>query len=114
VTTGLVLTTVPLLLWMLPRLPKQFGGASAVHALLGLQAYAMLAFGLTGIARIFRAKRRHDLYNDYDEDLLLDEIGGETMSHWRARLRIGVFGYVIFWILAYVVGVVRFLIRYVL
>jgi len=113
VVTGLVLTTVPMVLWMLPRLPDQFGGVSAVHALFGLQAYAMLVFGFTGIVRIFRAKRRHDLYNEYDEDLLLDEIGGETMSHWRARLRIGVFGYVVFWLLAYVIGVVRFLLRYV-
>ena len=114
VVTGLVLTTVPLVGWMAPRLPDQFGGLSALHAILGLQAYAMLAFGFTGIVRIFRAKWEHDLYHDYDEDVLLDEIGGETMSHWRSRLRIGVFGYVIFWILAYVVGVLRFLIRYVL
>ncbi|WP_424003549.1 DUF7321 family protein [Haloarcula salina] len=113
VTTGLVLTTVPMLLWMLPRLPDQLGGLSAVHAYLGLQAYALLAFGGTGIVRIFRAKRQHDLYNDYDEDVLLDEIGGETMSHWRSRLRIGVFGYVVFWILAYLVGVVRYGLRYV-
>ena len=114
VVAGLLLTTVPLLLWMAPRLPGQFGGLSAFHAVLGLQAYAMLAFGFTGIVRIFRAKWRHDLYHDYDEDLLLDEIGGETMDHWRSRLRIGVFGYVVFWILAYVVGVARFVIRYVL
>ncbi|MBV0900875.1 DUF7321 family protein [Haloarcula salina] len=113
VTTGLVLTTVPMLLWMLPRLPDQLGGLSAVHAYLGLQAYALLAFGGTGIVRIFRAKRQHDLYNDYDEDVLLDEIGGETMGHWRSRLRIGVFGYVVFWILAYLVGVVRYGLRYV-
>jgi len=114
VVTGLVLTTVPMLFWMLPRLPDQFGGLSALHAVLGLQAYAMLLFGGTGIVRIFRGKYEHDLYHDYDEDVLLDEIGGERMDHWRSRLRIGVFGYVIFWILAYVVGVVRFAIRYVL
>ncbi|MFC7077390.1 DUF7321 family protein [Haloarcula halophila] len=112
VVTGLVLTTVPMLGWMLPRLPDQLGGLSAVHAYLGLQAYALLAFGGTGIVRIFRAKQRHDLYNDYDEDLLLDEIGGDTMSHWRSRLRIGVFGYVIFWMLAYVVGFARYVLRY--
>ncbi|WP_324758689.1 DUF7321 family protein [Haloarcula sp. GH36] len=112
VVTGLVLTTVPMLGWMLPRLPDQLGGLSAVHAYLGLQAYALLAFGGTGIVRIFRAKQRHDLYNDYDEDLLLDEIGGDTMSHWRSRLRIGVFGYVIFWMLAYVVGLARYVLRY--
>ncbi|GCF12367.1 hypothetical protein Harman_03020 [Haloarcula mannanilytica] len=113
VVTGLILTTVPMLLWMVPRLPDQLGGLSAVHAMLGLQAYALLAFGGTGIVRIFRAKRQHDLYNDYDEDLLLDEIGDETFSHWRSRLRIGVFGYVIFWLLAYLVGVARYALRYV-
>lgn len=114
VTTGLTLTTVPMLTWMLPRLPQQLGGLSAVHAYLGLQAYALLLFGGTGIVRIFRAKRRHDLYNDYDQDLLIEEIGGERMSHWRSRLRIGVFGYVIFWILAYIVGVIRYALRYLL
>ncbi|WP_336338997.1 DUF7321 family protein [Haloarcula brevis] len=113
VTTGLVLTTVPMVLWMAPRLPDQLGGLSAVHAMLGLQAYALLAFGGTGIVRIFRAKREHDLYNDYDEELLLDEIGDETFSHWRSRLRIGVFGYVIFWLLAYLVGLARYALRYV-
>jgi len=114
VVTGLVLTTVPMVLWMMPRLPDQFGGLSALHAVLGLQAYAMLLFGLTGIVRIFRAKYEHDLYEEYDQDVLLDEIGGERMDHWRSRLRIGVFGYVIFWLLAYVVGVARYAIRYVL
>ncbi|MFC7021415.1 MULTISPECIES: DUF7321 family protein [Haloarcula] len=113
VTTGLTLTTVPMLGWMVPRLPDQLGGLSAVHAYLGLQAYALLLFGGTGIVRIFRAKREHDLYNDYDQDLLLEEIGGEQMSHWRSRLRIGVFGYVIFWMLAYVVGAARYVLRYV-
>jgi hypothetical protein len=43
----------------------------------------------------------------------MDEIGGERMDHWRSRLRIGVFGYVIFWLLAYVVGTIRFVLRYV-
>ncbi|MFU1781780.1 hypothetical protein ACM16X_10405 [Haloarcula japonica] len=113
VTTGLVLTTVPMVFWMIPRLPDQLGGLSAVHAMLGLQAYALLAFGGTGIVRIFRAKREHDLYNEYDEELLLDEIGDETFSHWRSRLRIGVFGYVIFWLLAYLVGIARYALRYV-
>lgn len=113
VGTGLALTTIPMLTWMAPRLPEQLGGLSAVHAYLGLQAYALLLFGGTGIVRIFNAKRKHDLYNEYDQDLLLDEIGGEQMSHWRSRLRIGVFGYVIFWMLAYVVGVSRYVLRYV-
>ena len=114
VVTGLVLTTVPMVTWMVPRLPDQFGGLSALHAVLGLQAYAMLLFGMTGIVRIFRAKYEHDLYEEYDQELLLDEIGGDQMDHWRSRLRIGVFGYVIFWLLAYVVGVARYVIRYLL
>lgn len=117
---GLALTTVPILGWMGPRLigvgndPNQFGGMAVIHALLGVQAYAMLAFGLTGIIRIFRAKYEHDLYTEYDEDILLDEIGGETLSHWRWRLRVGVFGYVGFWLLAWLTGVVRFIVLYVL
>jgi hypothetical protein len=114
IVTGLALTTVPMLVWMIPRLFDQFSGAALVHAFLGLQAYAMLLFGGTGIVRIFRAKREHDLYHDYDEELLLDEIGTENMDHWRSRLRIGVFGYVFFWLLAYSVGLLRYLTRYVL
>ena len=110
--TGLALTTIPLLFWMVPRLFGQLGGASALHAFLGLQAYALLAFAFTGIVRIFRAKRRHNLYHDYDEDVLLDEIGSERMAHWRSRLRIGVFGYVIFWLLAYLVGIARYVGQY--
>ncbi|MWG33303.1 DUF7321 family protein [Halomarina oriensis] len=110
---GLALTTIPLVFWMLPRLFEQFGdGLAAVHAFFGFQAYAMLAFGATGIVRIFRAKWEHDLYHDYDEDVLLDEIGDENMRFWRRRLRIGVFGYTFFWILAYVIGIVRYLLRY--
>ena len=112
IITGLALTTIPLLGWMLPRLFQQLGGASALHAFLGLQAYAMLAFGFTWIVRIFRAKRQHNLYHDYDEDVLLSEIGSDRMDHWRSRLRIGVFGYVIFWLLAYIVGIARYALRY--
>ncbi|RRJ32048.1 DUF7321 family protein [Halocatena pleomorpha] len=112
ILSGLALTTIPMLVWMIPRLTNQFGGFAALHAVLGLQAYAMLTFALTGIVRIFRAKREHDLYHDYDEQVLLDEIGGEHMRHWRWRLRIGVFGYILMWILAYVVGVLRYLTRY--
>jgi len=114
IVTGLALTTIPMVVWMIPRLFDQFGGAALVHAFLGLQAYAMLAFGGTGIVRIFNAKRKHDLYSEYNEDVLLDEIGLDNMDHWRSRLRIGVFGYVFFWILAYLVGVFRYLTRYVL
>jgi len=114
ILTGLTLTTVPMLFWMVPRLFEQYTGAALVHAFLGLQAYAMLVFAGTGIVRIFRAKRRHDLYNEYDEDVILDEIGSENFDHWRSRLRIGVFGYVFFWILAYLVGVARYVSIYVL
>lgn len=112
IVTGLALTTIPMLTWMIPRLFDQLKGLAVVHAFLGLQAYAMLLFAFTGIVRIFRAKWEHDLYHDYDETVLLDEIGDEYMSFWRRRLRIGVFGYVFFWILAYSVGVIRYLIRY--
>jgi hypothetical protein len=113
VGAGLVLTTTPVVFWMVPRLFDQLGGLAVLHAFLGVQAYALLAFGLTGIVRILRAKRRHDLYETYDEDVLLEEIGDETFAHWRWRLRVGVFGYLVFWILAYVVGVIRFVVRYV-
>ena len=111
--TGLVLTTVPLVFWMAPRLADQLGGFAVVHAFLGLQAYAMLAFAFTGIVRVFRAKYEHDLYNDYDEDVLLDEIGTDRLRFFRRRIRIGVFGYVFFWMLAYVVGVTRYVIKYI-
>ncbi|MFT4921425.1 MAG: hypothetical protein ACI8XM_000622 [Haloarculaceae archaeon] len=114
IVTGLALTTIPMVVWMMPRLLDQLRGAALAHAFLGLQAYAMLAFAGTGIVRIFRAKREYNLYHDYDQDVLLDEIGTENMDHWRTRLRIGVFGYVFFWLLAYVLGVARYLLRYVL
>ena len=113
IAAGLTLTTVPLVVWMAPRLLDQLGGFAAVHAFFGLQAYAFLAFGLTGIVRIFRAKYRHDLYTDYDEDVLLEEIGGENMRFWRRRLRIGVFGYVACWVVAFLTGVFRYVLRYV-
>ena len=111
--TGLTLTTVPLLLWMLPRLFEQFGGPAAVHAFFGLQAYAFLGFGLTGIVRVFRAKYEHDLYSDYDEDVLLEEIGDENMQFWRRRIRLGVFGYVACWTVAFLTGLFRYLSIYV-
>lgn len=120
ILTGLTLTTVPMVFWMIPRLfglagqPGQFGGLATVHAFLGLTAYAFLLFGFTGIVRIFRAKWEHDLYHDYDEDVLLEEIGSERMSHWRSRLRLGVFGYTFFWIGAWLTGLGRFVIIYVL
>jgi hypothetical protein len=112
IVTGLALTTVPMLFWMIPRLFNQMTGFAALHAVLGLNAYAFLLFGFTGIVRIFRAKWEHDLYHDYDEEVLLEEIGNEKMDHWRSRLRIGVFGYVILWVFAYLAGVGRYAAKY--
>jgi hypothetical protein len=107
IVVGLVLTTVPVAGWMVPRLMDQFGGLAVLHAVLGLQAYAMLAFALTGIVRIFQAKHAANLYRDPDQDVDLNDLH-ENMSAWRGRLRIGVFGYVLFWIGAYLIGVVRY------
>jgi hypothetical protein len=113
IVVGLVLTTVPVAGWMAPRLPDQFGGLAVLHALLGLQAYAMLAFALTGIVRIFQAKRAADLYRDPDPDADLNDLH-ENMSAWRGRLRVGVFGYVLFWLGAYLIGVLRYIQLHVL
>jgi len=113
ISVGLVLTTVPMVTWMIPRLLEQLSGLSALHAFLGLQAYAMLLVGLTGIVRIFQAKRNADLYKNPDQDVDLNDLH-ENMSAWRGRLRIGVFGYVIFWLGAYVTGLYRFVVSYLL
>jgi hypothetical protein len=107
IVVGLVLTTVPVAGWMVPRLMDQFGGLAVLHAVLGLQAYAMLAFALTGIVRIFQAKHAANLYRDPDQDVDLNDLH-ENMGAWRGRLRIGVFGYVLFWLGAYLIGVVRY------
>jgi len=104
ISVGLTLTTVPMVTWMIPRLFDQLGGLSALHAFLGLQAYALLLAGLTGIVRIFQAKRNADLYKNPDQDVDLDDLH-ENMSAWRGRLRIGVFGYTLFWIAAWLVGI---------
>ena len=113
IATGLVLNTVPVVVWMLPRLLDQLGGLAAIHAILGLQAYAMLVFALTGIVRIFQAKHAADLYRDPDQDVDIGDLH-ENMSAWRGRLRVGVVGYVLFWLGAYVVGIYRFAFRYFL
>ena len=110
---GLVCTTVPVVGWMAPRLLQQLGGLAALHAFLGLQAYALLLFALTGIARILQVKREADLYRDPDPDVDISELHPD-MDAWRGRLRVGVFGYLVFWLLAYLVGVVRFVEMYVL
>ncbi|QHS17242.1 DUF7321 family protein [Halopenitus persicus] len=106
VGVGLVLTTVPMVGWMIPRLFDQLSGTAVVHAFFGVQAYALLTFALTGIVHILRAKRNADLYRDPDQDVDIDELH-EDMSHWRTRLRVGVFGYTILWILAWLTGLYR-------
>jgi hypothetical protein len=115
ITVGLLLTTIPVLGWMFPRFFDQLGGFAALHAFLGLQAYAMLVVALTGIVRIFQVKRQHDLYEESaaDRDVDIDELH-ENMGAWRGRLRIGVAGYVLFWLLAWLIGMVRFVMDYVL
>jgi len=113
ISVGLVLTTVPMVTWMMPRLLEQLSGLSALHSFLGLQAYAMLLVGLTGIVRIFQAKRNADLYKNPDQDIDLNDLH-ENMSAWRGRLRIGVFGYVFFWLGAYITGLYRFVVSYLL
>ncbi|NHN58245.1 MULTISPECIES: hypothetical protein [Halorussus] len=114
IAVGLLLTTVPMVTWMLPRFFDQIGGFAALHAFLGLQAYAMLIVALTGIVRIFQVKRSHDLYaSDTDRDVEINDLH-ENMGAWRGRLRVGVAGYVLFWLLAWLIGIVRFFLRYVL
>ena len=111
IVPGLVLNTIPVVGWMVPRLFEQLGGLTALHAILGLQAYALLVFALTGIVRILQVKRQAGLYDEPSRDVGLDELH-ENMSAWRGRLRIGVFGYVGFWILAWVLGVYQYAANY--
>jgi hypothetical protein len=107
IVTGLALTTVPLVTWMLPRILDQLSGAAIIHAFFGIQAYALLAFALTGIFRIFQAKRQANLYQNPNQDIALEDIH-ENMGHWRARLRVGVFGYTFLWFCAWVIGLYRY------
>lgn len=109
IVTGLLLTTIPAVMWMIPRFFRQLGGLAAVHAFLGLQAYALLILALTGIVRIFQVKRAHDLYGTPDPDMDISELH-ENMDSWRWRLRVGVFGYIIFWLLTWMLGIARLLI----
>ncbi|MFD1597466.1 DUF7321 family protein [Halobellus rarus] len=113
IVPGLVLNTIPVLAWMLPRLLDQLGGVTVLHAILGLQAYALLVLALTGIVRILQVKRDADLYENPEQDVDLDDLHPD-MSAWRGRLRVGVFGYVIFWFLAWLLGLYQYLGRYVL
>jgi hypothetical protein len=102
---GLTLTTVPIVAWMVPRVLQRLTGLAVIHAFLGLQAYALLAFALTGIIRIFQAKRNADAYDDPDVDI--DELH-EDMGHWRSRLRAGVAGFMVLWLCAWMTGLYRF------
>ena len=102
---GLTLTTVPIVAWMIPRVLQRLTGLAVIHAFLGLQAYALLAFALTGIVRIFQAKRNADAYDDPDVDI--DELH-EDMGHWRSRLRAGVAGFMVLWLCAWMTGLYRF------
>lgn len=111
IAVGLTLNTLPVLVWMIPRAADQIGGLVAVHAFFGLQAYAMLLVGMTGIVRILQVKLAHDLYGNPTQDVDLNDLH-EHMGAWRRRLRVGVFGYVFFWLLAYALGIVRYLLRY--
>jgi hypothetical protein len=114
VGTGLALTTIPVLTWMGPRLvwgTVGFDSFTALHAFLGVQAYALLLFALTGIVRIFQVKRRHDLYHEPDPEMPISDLH-ENMGAWRFRLRVGVFGYVILWLLAWLVGIARYVLFY--
>jgi hypothetical protein len=113
IVPGLVLNTIPVVTWMVPRLLDQLQGVLVLHALLGLQAYALLAFALTGIVRILQVKREADLYADPTQDIDLDDLH-PNMGAWRGRLRVGVFGYVIFWFLAWFLGLYQFVSRYVI
>lgn len=113
IVTGLVLTTGPVVLWMAPRLLDQLTGFQAMHAVFGVQAYAFLLFALTGIVRIFQAKYEHDLYGDPGQAVDIDDLH-ENMGAWRFRLRVGVIGYVLCWLVAYVLGVAQFALNYVL
>ncbi len=110
---GLALTTAPILLWMLPRFPDRLIARQLLflHAFFGAQAYALLLFALTGIYRIFQVKREAERYRDPDPDADVNDLHPD-MSAWRARLRIGVFGFLFLWLLAYVAGTIRYYVVY--
>ncbi|MFT4964724.1 MAG: hypothetical protein ACI9PP_002008 [Halobacteriales archaeon] len=107
IVPGLLLTAIPMLTWMLPRLLRNQRGLAIVHAFIGIQAYALLAFALTGIVRIFQVKWTNDLYEDTPDDVRLSDLH-EKADDWRKRLRVGVFGYVVLWLLAWVVGLLQY------
>lgn len=113
ISIGLALTTAPLLGWMFPRLLSRLGGVLTIHGILGLQAYAFLLFAVSGIVPIIRVKRRHELYSGQGSDVVIDELH-EDIRTWRIRLRVGIIGYLTFWVISYFLGVIYYLNRYLL
>lgn len=112
IVPALFLTAIPVLVWMLPRaLTGRFTGLIALHIFFALQAYSLLLIGLWGIIPIFRAKRAHNLYTKPDPNLDLDELD-PRMAQWRRRLRIGVFGHLFFWTIAYALGAIIYVRSY--
>lgn len=112
ISSELVLNTVPVVMWMLPRLFQQFNRFSTLHTTLGLQAYATLIFALTGIIRIPRVKWEANLCRNPDQDVSLGDLH-ENTSVWRGRLHVDVFGYVIFWVFTRLLGIYCYLSGYV-
>lgn len=95
--------------WMVPALlDGRFTSTIGVHVFLALQSYALLIVGLWGIVPIYRAKRRHNLYHEPDPEMDLSELD-DRMDQWRRRLRVGVFGHLFFWFLAYLLGLAVYL-----
>ena len=111
ILVGLTLTTVPVVLWMVPRTFERVTSLTGVHAFLGFQAYALLLFALTGIVRIFQVKHEHDLYHEPDPEIELSALH-EDMDAWRFRLRVGVFGYLALWVLAWLLGLAQYALLY--
>lgn len=106
---ALALTAAGVLGWMIPSLlGGRLTSTIGVHVFLALQSYALLILGLWGIVPIYRAKRRHNLYHEPDPTLDLAELD-DRMPQWRRRLRVGVFGHLFFWLLAYALGLVVYL-----
>lgn len=113
VVPAVVLTTVPAVVWMVPRTTNWgLSGVMPLHIFLALQAYALLVIALWGIVPIFRAKRRHNLYRRPDPDIELEALD-DRMPQWRRRLRVGVFGHLLLWVLAYATGAFHYVRVYV-
>ncbi|NIQ56859.1 MAG: hypothetical protein GWN85_26355, partial [Gemmatimonadetes bacterium] len=50
-------------------------------------------------------------YHAPDPDIELSELH-EDMDKWRSRLRVGVFGYVVLWLLAWLLGLAQYALLY--